>query len=159
MSDFFSAIHNGIWLLILRCVDRHFFPRAGERKHESDTLILLAQLFEDSNERFDLCLQYYQQALDAIGQGAEDAEPSDVAALMLRLASARLKKHLKDASDGAETEFVDLEATEEELRFVIEAAADLENLSLKSRAELELSTVSFVLHLRHISHRILLIFG
>jgi hypothetical protein len=127
-----------------------FFSRAGEGKSESDTLILLAQLFEDSSERFDQCLQYYQDALDAIGQGAEDAHPSDIAALMLRLASARLKKHLKDASDGAETEFVDIEATEEELRFVIESATDLEDLNLKSRAELELSTVSF--GLSHASH-------
>ena len=110
----------------------------------------MAQLYEDSSERFDLCLQYYQQALDAIGQGAGDAQPSDVASLMLTLASARLKKHLKDASDGSETEFVDLEATEEELRFVIESASDLQELHLKSRAELELSTVStcfiFILH-------------
>ena len=102
----------------------------------------MAQLYEDSSERFDLCLQYYQQALDAIGQGAEGAEPSDVASLMLRLASARLKKHLKDASVGAETEFVELEATEEELRFVVESASDLQEIQLKSRAELELSSVS-----------------
>jgi hypothetical protein len=126
------------------------FPSAGEGKFESDTLILLAQLYEDSADQFHLCVQYYQQALDAIGQGAEDAQPSDVASLMLRLASARLKKHLKDASDGSETEFVDLEATEDELRFVIESASDLQELHLKSRAELELSTVStcfiFILH-------------
>jgi hypothetical protein len=120
----------------------NIFPSAGEGKCQSDTLVLLAQLYEDSSERFDLCLQYYQQALDAIGQGAEDAQPSDVASLMLRLASARLKKHLKDAAAGAETEFVDLEATEDELRFVIESATDLQELHLKSQAELELSTVS-----------------
>lgn len=114
---------------------------AGESKCESDTLILLAQLYEDSSEHFDRCLQYYQEALDAMSQGGDDAQPCDVASVMLRLASARLKQHLKDASDGAETEFADLEATEEELRFVIESAADLQELHLKSRAELELSTV------------------
>ena len=135
------------------CLDRHIciphvvriadaVSSAGECKQESDTLILLAQLYEDSCDRFDHCLQYYQQALDAIGQGAEDAQPCDVASLMLRLASARLKKHLQDASVGAETEFADLEATEEELRFVIESASDLQEVQLKSRAELELSTVS-----------------
>jgi hypothetical protein len=114
---------------------------AGEGKQESDTLVLVAQLHEDSCDRFELCLQYYQEALDAIGQGADDAQPLDVAALMLKLASARLKKHLKDASTGAETEFADLEATEEELRFVVDAAADLQEAHLKARAELELSTV------------------
>ena len=60
----------------------------------------------------------------AIGQGAEHARPSDMAALMLRL---------------AETKVVDIEATEQELRFVIESATDLEDLNLKSRSELELA--------------------
>lgn len=138
------AAHTQRSLFCVFCVDNAACS-AGEGKQESDTLILLAQLHEDSCDGFDNCLQYYQQALDAIGQGAEDAEPSDVASIMLKLASARLKKHLKDASAGAETEFADLEATEEELRFVIESAADLQEIHLKSRAELELSTVSAVL--------------
>jgi hypothetical protein len=120
----------------------NFFFSAGENKSESDTFVLLAQLHEDSFTSFDQCLQYYQKALDAITHGAEDGQPSDVASLMLRLASARLKRHLKDASDGSETEFADLEVTEEELRFVIECAVDLEDLHLKAHAQLELSTVS-----------------
>ncbi len=128
--------------------------------------MLVAQLYEDSCDRFELCLQYYQEALDAIGQGADDAQPLDVAALMLKLAGARLKKHLKDASAGAETEFADLEATEEELRFVVEAAADLQEAHLKSRAELELSTVRSALRCvcctcssRACIHQVLMLMG